>query len=97
MGAGAPGVLMICFFIETNIEHYEKPLLLTFITQNHSMQDLLCICGAGTMGSGIARAAAQHGLTVILYDPDPAMLSKAQLQAEKDLQEQVEKKRISEA
>jgi 3-hydroxybutyryl-CoA dehydrogenase len=49
------------------------------------------------MGSGIALAAAQHGLTVILYDPDPAMLSKAQLQTEKDLQEQVEKKRISEA
>jgi 3-hydroxybutyryl-CoA dehydrogenase len=58
------------------------------------MQETLCICGAGTMGSGIALSAAQNGLKVILYDLDPARIPRARLQIEKDLQEQVEKKRI---
>lgn len=58
------------------------------------MQETLCICGAGTMGSGIALSAAQNGLKVILYDLDPARVPRARLQIEKDLQEQVEKKRI---
>jgi len=72
-------------------------LVLNFGAENHPMSDSLCICGAGTMGSGIALAAAQHGLPVILYDLDPEMLSKARLQIEKDLQEQVKKNRIREA
>jgi len=46
------------------------------------------------MGSGIAQSAAQHGIPVILYDLDPAKLSRAWLQIEKDLQQQVVKKRI---
>jgi len=60
------------------------------------MSDSLCICGAGTMGSGIALSAAAHKIPVILYDLDPARLFKAWLEIEKDLHQQVEKKRISE-
>jgi 3-hydroxybutyryl-CoA dehydrogenase len=58
------------------------------------MQETLCICGAGTMGSGIALSAAQNGLNVILYDLDPGRAPGARLEIEKDLQEQVKKKRI---
>jgi 3-hydroxybutyryl-CoA dehydrogenase len=60
------------------------------------MSDSLCICGAGTMGSGIALSAAAHKIPDILYDLDPARLFKAWLGIEKDLHQQVEKKRISE-
>src|ERR1700761_1385473 len=31
----------------------------------------LAVIGAGTMGSGIARAARQHGFGVALFDADP--------------------------
>ena len=60
------------------------------------MSDSLCICGAGTMGSGIALSAAAHKIPVILYDLDPARLFKAWLEIEKDLHQQVKKSRISE-
>jgi 3-hydroxybutyryl-CoA dehydrogenase len=59
------------------------------------MPDLLCVCGAGTMGSGIAEAAAQHGISVILYDLRPAMLSKASAHIEASLQQRATKNRIS--
>ncbi len=58
------------------------------------MHDSLCICGSGTMGSGIALAAARHGISVILYDVSPEILSKASAQIENDLQEQVAKGRL---
>jgi 3-hydroxybutyryl-CoA dehydrogenase len=40
-------------------------------------KERICICGAGTMGSGIAQAAAQAGFPVILYDLHPPTLEKA--------------------
>lgn len=61
------------------------------------MHDSLCICGSGTMGSGIALAAAQHGISVILYDVNPEMLSNASVKIENDLQDQVTKNRLSES
>jgi 3-hydroxybutyryl-CoA dehydrogenase len=44
------------------------------------MIDTLVICGAGTMGSGIAQAAAQSGIGTVLYDVDPAMVDRAENQ-----------------
>ncbi|MEO6315458.1 MAG: 3-hydroxyacyl-CoA dehydrogenase NAD-binding domain-containing protein [Chitinophagaceae bacterium] len=38
----------------------------------------ICVCGAGTMGAGIAQVAAQNGFYTILYDVDKAMIEKAQ-------------------
>jgi 3-hydroxybutyryl-CoA dehydrogenase len=55
----------------------------------------ICVCGAGTMGSGIAQAAAQAGLYTLLYDPIPAVLEKAKTGMEKNLQSLIEKGKIS--
>jgi 3-hydroxybutyryl-CoA dehydrogenase len=38
----------------------------------------ICICGAGTMGSGIAMVAAQAGFQTILFDLNDNVLEKAQ-------------------
>jgi len=37
----------------------------------------ICVCGAGTMGAGIAQLAAQSGFHTILYDVNKAALAKA--------------------
>ena len=34
----------------------------------------ICVCGAGTMGSGIAQAAAQSGFYTLVYELNPAVL-----------------------
>jgi 3-hydroxybutyryl-CoA dehydrogenase len=41
------------------------------------MLQTIIICGAGTMGSGIAQVSAQSGFHTILYDLNPGMLEKA--------------------
>jgi 3-hydroxybutyryl-CoA dehydrogenase len=51
----------------------------------------ICVCGAGTMGSGIAQVAAQAGFPVILYDLNAAILSKARAGVENSLQQLVAK------
>lgn len=61
------------------------------------MLQTICICGAGTMGSGIALVAAQAGYSCLLYDLNPAMLDKARQSIQKQLQHQVEKNLLSSA
>ncbi|MGZ3952195.1 MAG: 3-hydroxyacyl-CoA dehydrogenase NAD-binding domain-containing protein [Flavisolibacter sp.] len=56
----------------------------------------ICICGAGTMGSGIAQVAARAGFRTILYDVSEKMIAKARSRMEKDLQALVEKQKVSE-
>ena len=56
---------------------------------------IICICGAGTMGSGIAQASAASGFYTILYELNNAVLEKAQASIEKNLQSQVEKRKIT--
>jgi 3-hydroxybutyryl-CoA dehydrogenase len=58
--------------------------------------NIVCVCGAGTMGSGIAQVAAQAGFATILYDLDKTMLEKAAGNIDKSLQSLVEKNKISE-
>ena len=58
------------------------------------MIQTICICGAGTMGSGIAQVAAMGGYRTLLYDVDPAMVNKGRAAIEKGLQSLVEKNRI---
>jgi 3-hydroxybutyryl-CoA dehydrogenase len=59
------------------------------------MIQTICICGAGTMGSGIAQAAASSGLYTILYDLNDAVLENAKISTEKNLQAGAEKGRIT--
>jgi 3-hydroxybutyryl-CoA dehydrogenase len=56
---------------------------------------IICICGAGTMGSGIAQAAAASGFYAILYELNDAVLEKAKTSIEKNLQSLVEKRKIT--
>lgn len=53
------------------------------------------VCGAGTMGRGIALTAALAGFPTILYDLQLAALEKAQRQNQHDLQKLVDKGRIT--
>ena len=55
----------------------------------------ICVCGAGTMGSGIAQVAAQSGFNTILFDVNESALDKAKLSVEKNLEYSANKKKIS--
>ena len=55
----------------------------------------ICVCGAGTMGSGIAQVAAQDGFTVIQFDLNAEMLQKSEQLIKKNLQGWVDKEKIT--
>ena len=55
----------------------------------------LCICGAGTMGAGIAQVAAQSGFDTILFDVNENVLENARTTIQKNLQYLVDKNKIS--
>ncbi len=57
----------------------------------------VCVCGAGTMGSGIAQVAAQAGFAVIQFDVNELMLEKSKATISKGLQHLVDKEKISAA
>ncbi len=59
------------------------------------MIETICICGAGTMGSGIAQVGAQSGFTTILFDISENVLEKAKGGIKKNLQFLVDKQKIS--
>lgn len=56
----------------------------------------LMVAGAGQMGGGIAQAAAQAGLSVVLYDINGAATEKACTNIRKSLERSVKKGKISE-
>lgn len=55
----------------------------------------ICICGAGTMGSGIAQVSATAGFKTVLYDLSEEILQKAKARLEKDLQTLADKQKIT--
>jgi 3-hydroxybutyryl-CoA dehydrogenase len=55
----------------------------------------ICVCGAGTMGSGIAQVSAQSGFNTILFDVSENVLAHAQLVIQKNLQYLVDKNKIT--
>ncbi len=55
----------------------------------------ICVCGAGTMGSGIAQAAAQAGFATTLFEVNAAVLEKAQTGIGRNLQSLVEKGKMT--
>ncbi len=56
----------------------------------------LCVCGAGTMGSGIAQAAAQSGIYTLLFDLNTEVLQKAEASINSNLDSLVAKQKITE-
>ena len=61
------------------------------------MIQTICVCGAGTMGSGIAQAAAQSGIYTSLFDLNIEVLQKAKQAIHKNLSSLVEKQKITAA
>jgi 3-hydroxyacyl-CoA dehydrogenase/nucleoside-diphosphate-sugar epimerase len=59
------------------------------------MTQTIGVCGAGTMGSGIAQVAAMAGYRTILYDVNAGMVQKGRAAIEKSLASLAEKKKIS--
>ena len=55
----------------------------------------ICVCGAGTMGTGIAQLAAMKGLSTIQFDISAEMLEKSRKGIEANLNTLVNKHRIS--
>ncbi|RYY57751.1 MAG: 3-hydroxybutyryl-CoA dehydrogenase [Chitinophagaceae bacterium] len=55
----------------------------------------ICVCGAGTMGRGIALSAARAGYFTLLFDLSPAALDKADSEIKKQLQEAVARKKMT--
>ena len=55
----------------------------------------ICICGAGTMGSGIAQIAAQSGFNTILFDVNENVLENAQTTIKKNYQYLLDKNKIT--
>ena len=61
------------------------------------MVQTIGVCGAGTMGSGIAQVAAMAGYPTILYDVDAGMVEKGRAGIEKSLALLADKKKITAA
>lgn len=57
----------------------------------------ICVVGAGTMGNGIALAAAQHNFNVILFDINEKVLTSAKETINKNLDYLLNKQKISAA
>ena len=59
------------------------------------MINSICVCGAGTMGSGIAQVMAQHGFKMVLFDLDQDVLKNAEKNIAKNLEYLILKEKIS--
>ena len=55
----------------------------------------VCVCGAGTMGAGIAQTLATAGYATMVYDLQPAGLERAAQQIQKQLDIAVEKGKMT--
>jgi 3-hydroxybutyryl-CoA dehydrogenase len=59
------------------------------------MINSICVIGAGTMGSGIAQAAAQSGIYTLLFDINNQILQKAETSINKSLETLTTKGKIT--
>ena len=59
------------------------------------MKITICVCGAGTMGSGIAQVAAKSGFNTKLFDVNKSALDSAKLSVKKNLDYLTAKEKIS--
>jgi len=59
------------------------------------MMKTICVAGAGTMGSGIALASARAGFDVLLFDAQQEALTRAETMIGQQVQQMLDKQRIS--
>ncbi len=71
-------------------------LIFSFLCQMAEIKTI-GICGAGSMGSGIAQVFAQADFKVLLYEINEIALEKAKAGIEKNLSQAVEKNKLTEA
>lgn len=81
-------------FLE-NIGYTQSTYNIFTVSRSILMNKTICICGAGTMGSGIAQLAAQSGFQTILFELNSEVLEKAKTNIENHLIALVEKGKIS--
>ena len=55
----------------------------------------ICVCGAGTMGSGIAQLVAQNGFPIILFDVNEKVLNNSKTSITKNLETLVTKGKLT--
>ena len=55
----------------------------------------ICICGAGTMGIGIAQVSAQAGFHTLLYELNPDVLEKAKKEIDRNLQQMINRGKLT--
>jgi 3-hydroxybutyryl-CoA dehydrogenase len=58
------------------------------------MIQTVCVCGAGTMGSGIAQAVAQSGIATVLFDVNEDVLRRAESNIRNNLNTLVSKQKL---
>jgi 3-hydroxybutyryl-CoA dehydrogenase len=56
----------------------------------------VCVCGAGTMGSGIAQVCSASGYDTVLYDVNETIVENAKKKLENDLEKLIQKQKIDE-
>ncbi|MGN6420305.1 MAG: 3-hydroxyacyl-CoA dehydrogenase family protein [Pseudobacter sp.] len=61
------------------------------------MIQTVCVCGAGTMGRGIAQVAARYGFHTVLFDLNREVLEQAKAALQKDLQVLVDRNKLTAA
>jgi 3-hydroxybutyryl-CoA dehydrogenase len=66
-----------------------------FLIMRQTFINKICVCGAGTMGSGIAQVAALHGFETLLYDVEKSVLEQAKASIKQNVQILVEKNKLS--
>lgn len=57
--------------------------------------ETIVVCGAGTMGSGIAQVAATAGYQVVQFDLNEAVLHASRQRIQKNLEKSLEKGKIT--
>ena len=72
-------------------------LFTMYVCKNDYVKEIktICVCGAGTMGSGISQVAAQAGYKTIQYDLSNDMLAKSKAGIESSLNKLALKQKIS--
>lgn len=82
--------------MRNNLSTINLQYLYGFKIMKELMNDTICICGAGTMGSGIAQLTAQSGFQTILFELNSEVLGKAKTSIGKNLSVLIEKGKIFE-